>query len=313
MSSFKHQPFELDFQFGHYSDATHVNGTSMLQLYHHYPQISSFYTQFEKDYDPIPLLHTMIYNYYLVPVVAVVAYLLFCYYGQIYMKDRKPFDLVGPLAWWNLGLSLFSTYGVIRTVPHLLHRIATKPFEECVCESVYSAYGGGACGLAVVLFILSKIPELGDTVFIVLRKKPLIFLHWYHHVTVLLYCWNSYVTKAAAGLWFVAMNYTVHAVMYFYFYLQAVKKVPKWFPTWIITMMQITQMIIGCVIVGASCYYYLYGGSIYAPGQCQNALSNLTAGLAIYGSYLYLFVEFAVGKFIFGDAHKKEKKPKKSD
>lgn len=253
----------------------------------------------------------MIYNYYTVPAVAVVLYLSFCYFGQIYMNDRPAFGLNTSLAFWNLFLSLFSTYGVIRTVPHLLHRIATQPFEHTVCESVYSSYGGGACGLAVVLFILSKIPELFDTVFIVLRKKPLIFLHWYHHVTVLVYCWNSYVTTAAAGLWFVAMNYTVHAVMYFYFYLQAVKKVPEWFPTWIITMMQITQMIIGCFIVGASCYYYVYGGKYYAPGECHNSMSNMLVGLAIYGSYLYLFVEFAIGKFIFGDAHKKEQKPKK--
>lgn len=231
------------------------------------------------------------------------------------MKNRPAFDLLSPLAYWNLGLSLFSAYGMVRTVPHLVHRILTKPFEDTVCESVYSAYGGGACGLAVMLFILSKIPELVDSVFIVLRKKPLIFLHWYHHVTVLVFCWNSYVTKAAAGLWFVAMNYTVHAVMYFYFYLQAIKAVPKWFPTWIITMMQITQMIIGCFIVGAGVYYYQYGGNHYAPGECHNSKSNMLVGLAIYGSYLYLFVEFAVGKFIFGDAHKKQPKAKapKSD
>jgi len=303
--------FDIDTRFGFYSNSTSVNGTAMQQLYHHFPALSPFYTQFEKDYDPIPLLHTMIDNLYVLPTIAVVLYLLFCYYGQIYMKDRKPFDLSSSLAYWNLFLSLFSAYGVVRTVPHLLHRIATVSFEDTVCESVYSAYGGGACGLAVVLFILSKLPELVDSVFIVLRKKPLIFLHWYHHVTVLVFCWNSYVTKSAAGLWFVGMNYTVHAVMYFYFYLQSVKKVPKWFPTWIITMMQITQMIIGCFIVGASCYFYLYGGVKYAPGECNNSLSNMYVGLIIYGSYLYLFVEFAIGKFIFGDAHKQQPKAKK--
>jgi hypothetical protein len=67
--------------------------------------------------------------------------------------------------------------------------------------------------LWVQLFILSKIPELIDTVFIVQRKRPLIFLHWYHHVTVLLYCWHSYATEASQALYFVAMNYSVHAVM----------------------------------------------------------------------------------------------------
>ncbi|CAN0512742.1 unnamed protein product [Discosporangium mesarthrocarpum] len=55
-----------------------------------------------------------------------------------------------------------------------------------------------------------QIPELGDTFFIVLRKKPLIFLHWYHHVTVLLYCWHSYYEQTTYGLYFICMNYTVH-------------------------------------------------------------------------------------------------------
>lgn len=49
------------------------------------------------------------------------------------------------------------------------------------------------------VYCLHKVPELVDTVFIVLRKRPLIFLHWYHHVTVLLFCWSSFATESGSG------------------------------------------------------------------------------------------------------------------
>ena len=54
--------------------------------------------------------------------------------------------------------------------------------------------------------------ELVDTLWLTLRKAPVIFLHWYHHVTVLLYCWHSYSSQIGTGLWFAAMNYSVHSV-----------------------------------------------------------------------------------------------------
>lgn len=168
-------------------------------MFHYYPSLEPFYLKYEKNYDPHPVLNVMKSTDYIIPFGAVASYLIFCYYGIRIMKARKPFDLLEPLSMWNLFLSIFSFYGAVRTVPHMLHRIFTLSFEQTVCQSPHTAYGAGACGLAVQLFIISKIPELIDTVFIVLRKKPLIFLHWYHHVTVLLYCWNAYVTESAAG------------------------------------------------------------------------------------------------------------------
>ena len=256
----------------------------------------------EIDYDPGTVYYIFKHLDHSVPIIAVILYFLFIYFGQRIMKDRKPFDLKGVLAFWNLSLSLFSFYGAIRIVPHLLHRIMTLSFEDTVCEAAQISYGCGVAGLVSQLFVLSKIPELFDTVFIVLRKKPLIFLHWYHHITVLLYCWNSYITESAAGIYFVAMNYTVHAIMYFYFFLQAVNLLPKWFPSYLITLVQISQMFIGCFIVGACLYYDIYGGVKYAPKECHNASSTLIAGLLMYGSYTYLFLEFAIKRFIFGSA-----------
>ena len=123
----------------------------------------------------------------------------------------------------------------------------------------------------------------------------------YHHVTVLVFCWDSYVTESSAGHYFASMNLTVHAIMYFYFYMQAIKSVPKWFPTWIITFTQIAQMVAGTFIVCSCIYYHIYGGQKYAPGEC-NKISNLTVGGVIYASYLFLFVQFAVGRFLFPDS-----------
>ena len=186
-------------------------------------------------------------NNYVIPLVAISVYLIFLYFGPKIMAKIKPLQLDNQLCAWNLLLAVFSTYGAIRTVPHMYYRLTFHTFEQTVCQPAVVSYGGGACGLASQLFILSKLPELIDTVFIVLRKKPLIFLHWYHHVTVLLYSWNAYVTESGAGLYFISMNYSVHAIMYFYFFLAAAKMVPDWMKqrvAWI-TVFQISQMVVG--------------------------------------------------------------------
>ncbi len=62
--------------------------------------------------------------------------------------------------------------------------------------------------------MISKVAELGDTILIVLRKKPLIFLHWYHHVLTLNYGVLSYMEGTAFNSWIVWLNFTVHAFMY---------------------------------------------------------------------------------------------------
>ena len=71
-----------------------------------------------------------------------------------------------------------------------------------MCLPAEASFGYGAVGFWLFLFVMSKFPELIDTAFIVLKKGDLIFLHWYHHITVLLFCWHSYVTRSSAGLYF---------------------------------------------------------------------------------------------------------------
>lgn len=233
-----------------------------------------------------------------IPIGLSAGYLASCYLGKRYMSSRPAFDLQMPLAYWNLFLSVFSFIGMCNTVPQLLYNLNAMSMRDNLCGEPKTAFANGSCGLWVQLFIYSKIPELIDTFFIVARKKPLLFLHWYHHVTVLLFCWHSYATEASTGLFFVAMNYSVHAMMYGYYCLMALDMKPKWLKPSFITAGQIIQMVIGTTLCGMT--YTLLGTS-----ECSVKKENVIAGGLMYGSYLYLFCEFACKRFFPNHAKKR--------
>jgi len=276
---------------------TSSRGADFIQLFQRFPVLEYLYTPFEKNFQAETTV-TFAQQTFWIPATLITLYLVGIFGGQAYLKDKKPFGLRNALAAWNLFLSLFSFMGMFRTVPHLLHMVTSKPFVETICNPSEVNYGEGATGFWVMLFIFSKIPELIDTVFIVLRKKPLIFLHWYHHITVLAFCWHSYATESSTGIYFVAMNYTVHAIMYGYYFLMAMNMKPKWLPPMAITMMQISQMFIGVSVCIAS---YLYKKSGI---ECSVKDENIIAGALMYGSYFYLFAEFAVKRFILAPKKK---------
>jgi hypothetical protein len=62
-------------------------------------------------------------DHYEVPAAFCVGYLVVIFVLQRAMRDRKPFDLSGPLFWWNLVLAAFSIFGAIATVPYILQEV----------------------------------------------------------------------------------------------------------------------------------------------------------------------------------------------
>lgn len=152
------------------------------------------------------------------------------------------------------------------------------------------------------MFALSKVPELGDTVFIILRKQPLIFLHWYHHITVLLYTWYAYKEYTSSARWFVVMNYCVHSLMYTYFALRAMGKRPPKVSAMMVTSLQIIQMIVGSLVNIWSLQY------INAGQPCKVSHLNIKLSLLMYLSYFALFLRFFIKAYIQSEASKKEKK-----
>jgi len=139
---------------------------------------------------------------------------------------------------------------------------------------------------------VSKVWELGDTIFIVLRKQPLIFLHWYHHITVLIYVWYSYMDHTAPGRWFIIVNYSVHALMYTYYTLKALRfKLPRSINV-MLTTIQILQMILG-LAVNLTSYSKKSRGDF-----CQQTDSNLLASVLMYFSYFILFSHFFYTNYV---------------
>ena len=76
---------------------------------------------------------------------------------------------------------------------------------------------------------MSKAVEFGDTIFIVLRKRPLTFLHVFHHCTMLIASWYVGTQVAPTARWFATINYFIHSIMYTYYALQILRwfKIPK--------------------------------------------------------------------------------------
>lgn len=270
-----------------------------------YPTLGKLYLPFEKFYDPAVALVWM-QEHPFVPIVACILYVAFIIAGRAHMSSRPPLSWRKTLAVWNFALSLFSWIGAFRVAPQLYHNLSSYSLRSNLCDDPAALYGSGSTGLWVQLFILSKFPELFDTFFIVIHKKPLIFLHWYHHITVLLYCWHSYVTTSPSGIFFVVMNYSVHAVMYGYYFLMAVKKLPRWFNPIVVTFMQLSQMFIGVAVTIVAWYYY----SNPVEGEvCHIRKENNVAAFVMYGSYFYLFAQFFVTRYykvkVKGESRKK--------
>ncbi|CAE6445237.1 unnamed protein product [Rhizoctonia solani] len=159
-----------------------------------------------------------------------------------------------------------------------------------------------------------KYIELADTVFLVLKKKPLAFLHVFHHAATALLCFTQLNGRTSVSWVPIILNLTVHVFMCKLLLLGDCRwtqdlgksihspsptRTNAYPPQWkkYLTTMQITQFVIDLFAVYFASYSYF--GTTYWPmiptmGTCSGTEGAALFGCALLTSYLFLFIDFYI-------------------
>ncbi|XP_063704312.1 uncharacterized protein LOC134833792 [Culicoides brevitarsis] len=235
----------------------------------------------DKEVDKWPLMSSP------VPVITIlVAYLVFVLkVGPEWMKNREPFQLKNFMIAYNAYQCLFSCWlfsqafveNILTYIFSFGCRTAREENPELVTLIVNCAWW----------FFFSKVVELLDTVFFVLRKKQnqVSFLHVYHHSVTCFFCWAylKYMPDEQ-GVVIGALNSFVHIIMYFYYMVAAMGPKYQKFIWWkkYMTWIQLTQF--GLMLV------YL---AMVTAFNCRKFHKVLTICFFINVAFMmYLFADF---------------------
>eukprot|EP00922_Rhytidocystis_sp_ex-Travisia-forbesii_P070568 GHVS01105397.1.p1 GENE.GHVS01105397.1~~GHVS01105397.1.p1 ORF type:complete len:344 (+),score=35.49 GHVS01105397.1:216-1247(+) len=223
------------------------------------------------------------------------------------MRHRSPMKISTFTILWNLSLSGLSLLGVITLV--------LGQWRSLIHLNVPETDYLPSTRAAITTFALTKVFEYGDTFLLVLKKKPLTFLHCFHHLLTALYSLHAQLVDASYAHFFAMFNLSIHTVMYFYYAMSAVlsaipsnkqtdstnasssmmmafqysmKSVLQSIRPYI-TISQVAQMFAGLAL---STYAALSGST--PPSQLLNAY--LATGM--YCAFTYLFTNFFITNYI---------------
>jgi len=237
---------------------------------------------------------------------AIATYYCVIFGGREIMRSREAFKLKGLFKAHNVMLTAISGSLLILMLEQILPQIWRHGISYNYCGL------GGWTAPLVTLYVLNyftKYLEFVDTVFLVLRKKPLTFLHTYHHGATAFLCYTQLLGHTPVSWIPITLNLGVHVLMYWY-YFRAACGVKAWYKEYI-TMLQILQFVIDIGFI----YFTTYNlfASRYAPGVPVNAtcVRNITewrealtpaevvrsemaaiTGIVTITSYLFLFIIF---------------------
>ncbi|XP_064544198.1 very long chain fatty acid elongase F-like [Drosophila montana] len=181
--------------------------------------------------------------------IVLLAYLLFVLkYGKIFMEHRKPYNLKNVILAYNICQVIFNALIFIMAVYYLF---INPTYDLCCIDTLALDHPRKNIERWLTYaYFLNKVLDLMDTVFFVLRKsyKQITTLHVYHHM-MMVYTIYWTVRFYGVGGQYNTMglcNSFVHTVMYFYYFISAMRpglKGSLWWKKYI-TRIQIGQFII---------------------------------------------------------------------
>ncbi|KAF8581632.1 GNS1/SUR4 membrane protein, partial [Ramaria rubella] len=230
-------------------------------------------------------------------LVALTSYLAVIFGLQEVMRNREALKMTALFQLHNMILSS----GSLLLLVLMVEEIAPIVFKRGL---FYGICGRDAWTPKLEFYYMVnyyiKYLELLDTVFLVLKKKPLAFLHVFHHSATAMLCYTQLNGRTSVSWVPITLNLTVHVLMYYYYYATAGGR-KIWWKKYL-TSMQITQFVIDLFAVYFASTYlvlprYSYFTSTYfprvpSPGTCSGSEGAAIFGCSLLTSYLFLFISF---------------------
>ncbi|EAU93111.2 fatty acid elongase [Coprinopsis cinerea okayama7 len=225
-----------------------------------------------------------------VVVAALVTYLATIFGIQAVMKNQQPLKLTTLFQIHNVILSSGSLLLLVLMLEEIIPIWWNNGFHYALCHE--NAWTPRLEFYYMVNYCF-KYLEFIDTIFLALKKKPLQFLHVFHHSATALLCYTQLNGKTSISWAVIVLNLAVHVVMYYYYYATAGGR-RFWWKKYLTTM-QIAQFVIDISLVYFGTYEHFAATRWpHLPhiANCSGSEGAALFGCALLTSYLGLFINF---------------------